>query len=883
MMTHPLFRFPVRAVLVLAAALSLASLARADDGDASKDLTRDAMFTAFDNELSLLQGRMGNVPNGPAIIEKTRLLFERELNAKIPDQHQLFDRQAIEESSHDVSELVEAYAKLAGATLMQPGKEREVAVREGQAKVRELVNRNKEPSKSGGNVSEKGGKVAMLAAQKIISKELPPIAQDAANKAISTYQNNLPAPPDGRGTLPSWGDMTGATPNTDDADSMVSTAQDKIFKGDLPGALADASRAVDLGAGAVAFALRGGIELDQKNFSKAGQDAQQALQLEPTNQQALAVAHFADGRIDGATSSGPAGAEVKSAGSSLNRYSGGGGSSSGGGFAEGAASVGSAGRAGVLSGSFGLSAGAPSAATLSGMSGAQAQRAAQNAIGMGDYAGAMAFVNRALAQDPHNPALLSQRSSIYARQHEYAKAAADAHEGLLSAPKDSALLRSLGFAQLRDKDYQGAMATANEMLELNPNDPYAYALRGHAYGSMGDRDAMMADLQRAAELDPSFGPAAAKLASQVQLPSDKDVLFLFPGEEGPAKTAAPAAERGRNFGLLVGASILGGLLLALGLLHTVLAPLKESLTSAFTRITRTGPTVGAAEELDTAAPASVNGLMPGLIRGQYELSRQIGMGGMGMVFAGTDRSLGRPVAIKKMRDEVRINPQERARFVIEAKTVAALHHPNIVDIYAIAEDGADVYLIFEYVDGKTVHEIVRQAGRLSIADTARVVRSAADALGYAHSKGVIHRDMKPSNMMIDVRGSVKVMDFGVARMAKDAMTRYSMTNNVVGTPPYMAPEQEQGQVRRESDVYSLAVCAYEMMTGKLPFIGIGAGMLMNKINMSYVAPSRAIAGLPAALDEVFAKAFQADPDRRYRTPKEFADALESALPSAVRA
>jgi len=110
-----------------------------------------------------------------------------------------------------------------------------------------------------------------------------------------------------------------------------------------------------------------------------------------------------------------------------------------------------------------------------------------------------------------------------------------------------------------------------------------------------------------------------------------------------------------------------------------------------------------------------------------------------------------------------------------------------------------------------------------------------------------------------------------------------MTNTVVGTPPYMAPEQEQGHVRRESDVYALAVCAYEMLTGKLPFIGIGAGMLMNKINMSYVAPSRATAGMPETLDEVFAKAFQAEPEKRYRTPKEFADALESALPSSVRA
>ena len=130
--------------------------------------------------------------------------------------------------------------------------------------------------------------------------------------------------------------------------------------------------------------------------------------------------------------------------------------------------------------------------------------------------------------------------------------------------------------------------------------------------------------------------------------------------------------------------------------------------------------------------------------------------------------------------------------------------------------------------------------------------------------------------------AVKVMDFGIARMAKDAATRYSMTNTVVGTPPYMAPEQEQGVVRKESDVYALAVLSYEMLTGKLPFIGIGAGMLLNKINMSFVPASRAAAGLPEAVDAVFAKGFQAQPEARYRTPDEFVAALESAL-GGVRA
>jgi serine/threonine protein kinase len=365
---------------------------------------------------------------------------------------------------------------------------------------------------------------------------------------------------------------------------------------------------------------------------------------------------------------------------------------------------------------------------------------------------------------------------------------------------------------------------------------------------------MMADLRRAAAIDPNY----QKQLAQVQMPSNSDILFLFPGEALPgtrAAAAAPAVGRSGKFGAMAGAAALGGLLIAFGLLRLVMDPIKEQVSSVFTKLTRTGPTVSAVEG-DTIEPASVGGFVPGLIRGQYEVVREIGAGGMGMVFEGVDKSLGRRVAIKKMRDELRVNPQERARFVIEAKTVAALKHPNIVDIFAIADDGADLFLVFEFVDGKTVHDLVQREGRLPMPEAARVVRAVADALAFAHGKGVIHRDMKPSNIMLDAQGRVKVMDFGIARMAKDALTRYSMTNTIVGTPPYMAPEQEQGQVRRESDVYALAVCAYEMLTGKLPFAGIGAGMLMNKINMAFIPPARAIAGLPDSLDAVFAKALQ---------------------------
>lgn len=689
-------------------------------------------------------------------------------------------------------------------------------------------------------------RMALEATRKALAeKPTPEPSRPPAGGVQPPYNGGVPdggRPP----SVPTTGEIIGINDPASPADA-ITDARERYRNGDVSGGIGDATRAIELGGGAAAYALRGGMLLDQRQYGAASADARQALQLDPRNAEASAVLHFSEGRVEGSADGsrgGAAGAREAPGGRSA---------------PTGGAEYGRAVNR------------APSAQA------ADARKAAAAALALGDASGARAAADRLVALDPNDPSARNLRASAYARSGMYSQAVMDARAGLALAPGNRALLRTLAYSELRGKDPKGALATANELLALDPADAYALAMRAHAYGEMGERDAMMSDIRRAAQLDPRFQEAAER-AANLQLPSDSDVLFLFPGEFGAVKAAPASGGRARSFGYVAGAAAAGGLLLALGLLGTVLAPVKEKAVSMFTRMTRRGPALGAASE---AAPLVAD--RGGLIRGQYEITRPIGSGGMGMVFEGTDRALGRRVAIKKMRDELRVNPQERARFVIEAKTVAALHHPNIVDIYAIAEEGPDVFLVFEYVDGATVHDAVQKAGRLDAAESARIVRAAADALGYAHGRGVIHRDVKPSNMMIETGGRVKVMDFGIARMAKDAMTRYSMTNTVVGTPPYMAPEQEQGQVRRESDVYALAVCAYEMLTGKLPFAGIGAGMLLNKINMSFVPPSRATAGVAEELDPVFQKALQADPEKRYRTPQEFADALESAVRAAARA
>jgi tetratricopeptide (TPR) repeat protein len=656
------------------------------------------------------------------------------------------------------------------------------------------------------------------------------------------------------------------------AGSGSATSDDGLFGSALVGLMTGAS---DFGAGQYqaaltdygrvlqidpknAGALSGSASADfhLKNYDDAYKFAQAALQLNPSDQNALAVLHFSADRISGA---GAAAASVPGANSS----------------ADSTASVAGSPGAGPASGGAALA-----AASVRTPAAAAALRQADAANAIGDAATARAAVERGLAAEPGDPALLARRSALEARAGDWSHSLADAQAALAKDPKNMALLRAEALAQLRTKDYAGAIATANEMLELDPNSADAYALRGQAYGLLGKNDLMQADLDAAARLDPAYKTFAERAkAGTLVAPADSDMLFLMPGETaaGAGIAASFAAGPSRRFGWVVAVAGAGGLLLAFGLLQTVFAPLKEKTAAALTQLARTGPTLGSFE-----AHPEVRG-SSSLIRGQYELSREIGAGGMGRVYEGTDRSLGRRVAVKKMREELRADAGARARFVAEAKTVAALHHPNIVDIYAIADEGDDVYLVFEYIDGKTVHELVYERGRLDPASTSRVVRASAEALEFAHGRGVIHRDMKPSNVMVDASGLVKVMDFGIARAAKDALSASTRTNTIIGTPPYMAPEQEQGHVRRESDVYALAVCAYEMLTGELPFAGVGAGMTLNKTNMTFTTPSQRGAGLPAALDAVFSHAFQPDPARRTPTPRAFASELEAALSAAARA
>lgn len=263
---------------------------------------------------------------------------------------------------------------------------------------------------------------------------------------------------------------------------------------------------------------------------------------------------------------------------------------------------------------------------------------------------------------------------------------------------------------------------------------------------------------------------------------------------------------------------------------------------------------------------------PGMLGGNFRVDRELGRGGMGVVYEATDLALGRKVAIKRMRDEVSANRRELDMFLAEARLVAQLKHPNLVAIHHIFREAEVLYLVFEYVPGRTLSAVLEESERLALTEARRVLRAIGAGLDYAHANKVIHRDLKPSNVMISEDGSIKVMDFGIAHQAKKTVGRLTKAD-AWGTPPYMSPEQELGNVSRESDIYSLAVLLYEMLTGRLPFEG--PNFLAQKREMAYTPPSQAQPGLPPGLDAIVRRGLEAEAPRRFHSAADLLAALDA--------
>ena len=258
--------------------------------------------------------------------------------------------------------------------------------------------------------------------------------------------------------------------------------------------------------------------------------------------------------------------------------------------------------------------------------------------------------------------------------------------------------------------------------------------------------------------------------------------------------------------------------------------------------------------------------------GRYRIVGELGRGGMGVVYKAVDPLLDRTLAIKtvNLAEAADEKLEYAARFQQEAKAAAGLSHPNVITIHDVGAEGDIAFMAMEFLQGRELRGLIYEHGPLPVAQAVDIAAQVADGLGYAHERGVIHRDIKPGNIMILESGLVKIMDFGIAHVrSSDVRTK---TGFVLGSPKYMSPEQVLGhRADPRCDLFSLGVVLYEMLTGAAPFSGDNVGSLMNQIaNATPVPPSRVNRQVPQMLDFITAKALAKKPDERYPNAGDFA-------------
>ncbi|MCL6612350.1 MAG: Stk1 family PASTA domain-containing Ser/Thr kinase [Peptococcaceae bacterium] len=266
-----------------------------------------------------------------------------------------------------------------------------------------------------------------------------------------------------------------------------------------------------------------------------------------------------------------------------------------------------------------------------------------------------------------------------------------------------------------------------------------------------------------------------------------------------------------------------------------------------------------------------------LLGNRYQILEQLGGGGMAIVYKGRDNILNRLVTIKLLRSEYTSDEDFVRRFRREAQSVASLSHPNIVSIYDVGRENDMHYLVMEYVEGEDLRSIIKREGPLDPERAVRIARQVCDALDHAHENNIVHRDVKPHNILITRTGRAKLTDFGIAREASAATV--TTTDTIIGSVHYLSPEQARGELAGpKSDIYSLGVVLYEMLAGSVPFTGDSPiSIAIKHIQNSPEPLARRRPGIPPELELVVMRALQKDPDGRFDSAREMSYQLEEAM------
>ncbi|MCX5795974.1 MAG: protein kinase [Elusimicrobia bacterium] len=430
-----------------------------------------------------------------------------------------------------------------------------------------------------------------------------------------------------------------------------------------------------------------------------------------------------------------------------------------------------------------------------------------------------------LDANPNDAKARADRAEALAQLGDYDSAVEEAGKALKLAPDSIKALNARAFAYNKRGHYDLALQDADAVIKLAPDNALGHLNRAMALEGLGNPAEALQEYVLAAQLDPSLKTFLADAQAR---------------REAPAGSGKAGAGRAEVWAL--------GALLAAGLPLGLWARRRSKAARA-------------------AKTARVD--VGTVIGSNYRIERLIGEGGMGKVFEGFDTAIRRKVAIKMMRAELRREIGDE-QILEEARLVALVRHPNVVEIYAALQEAGEIFLVFDFVAGLPLYDLLLSKRRLSLPEAAHILGQVAAGLDVAHAKQVIHRDLKPANVVISNEGVAKLMDFGIAHRSSNGGSQETL-DKTLGTMPYMAPEQHDGTVSKESDLYALGVMAYELLTGRRPFEG--PEQLRHKREGRFMPASAVAPDLPPSIDAALARALSPRPEDRFHSGSELVAAL----------